>query len=516
MKISIGLCEDIIKTLPIGYYLGHKVTVKLDPAGNDTYINLNDETITISYKAINEMLENAGENCNNEEIIRGLLYHEISHAILTANPNEFAREYSIAGLIPKRKGITDEKKEYMINKWHDIFNIFEDERIETILKNYYLNVNFKKNLILMNGIDPVKEYQTTTDPIQKFYIAVRYRVAASSSILNKIETCINDYARLCNCASFVNTGWKEYVSKILNIFYNFLPEDMQPEKETEDEETDAFEEDENKKSSGSVQFDNGKKLTDKEVENLLKSIAQTVLTDNLPQTDDIKDLFKVKTTNPEAENVSAKIEKILKTATAKRNTQSSGSTGYAGKIDPRLCGNKDYKWWIKKSETGTHKRFTKIHFNLFCDNSGSFNLSKNRMNGLILALRKLKEKNKNFSVTFIHCGYGMRVPDQTDPYLDCSEGSCLLENADEIYKSVQKPDAENINLVVFDGMMYCSTKEFPRFKAFNHPNCVVVSDTDNKVPFSVYAPQARCTFIERNYVGEFEDAVMSQLEKILC
>ena len=511
MKISVGLCEDIIKTLPVGYYLGHKVTIKLDPVGEDTYINLNDETITISYKVVNKMLENAGDNCNNEEIIRGLLYHEISHAILTANTNEFSQCYSISGLIPKRKNMTDKKRRYMIDKWHDIFNIFEDERIETILKDYYLNVNFKKNLILLNGIDPVKEYQTTTDPMQKFYIAVRYRVAASSAILNKIETCINNYARLCNCESFANTGWKEYVSKIMNIFYSFLPEDMPDD--AEDEDTDPFEDN---SSSESIQFDNRKELTDKEVENLLKSIAQNVLNNNFPGQAAIKDLFKARTTNPEAERVSAKIEKILKTAAAKRNTQSSGSTGYAGKIDPRLCGNKDYKWWIKKSETGAHKRFTKIHFNLFCDNSGSFSFSKNRMNGLILALRKLEEKNKDFSVTFIHCGYGMKIPDQTDPYLDCSEGSCLPGNADEIYKSVQKPNAENINLVVFDGMMYCSVKEYPRFKAFNHPNCIAVSDTDNKKPFSVYAPQVRCTFIDSDYASKFEDAVMSQLEKILC
>lgn len=514
MKISIGLCEDIIKTLPVGYYLGHKVTVKLDPVGNDTYINLNDETITISYKVINEMLENAGENCNNEEIIRGLLYHEISHALLSVNPEKFAKTYSIAELIPKRKGMTDEKKKYMVDKWHDIFNIFEDERIETVLKDYYLNVDFKKNLILMNGIDPIKEYRTTTDPIKKFYIAVRYRILSNSLI--KIENCINNYVPLCNCNCLNGTRWKEYVSKIMNIFYDFLPDNMQSKKEDEETDTtDTFEEDENKKSSGSIQFDNSKELTDKEVENITKSICKPPV-DSSPQIEYIKQLFKVKTTNPEAENVSTKIEKILKTAAAKRNAQSSGSTGYAGKIDPRLCGNKDYKWWIKKSETGAHKRFTKIHFNLFCDNSGSFSLSKNRMNGLILALRKLEEKNKDFSVTFIHCGYGMRVPDQTDPYLDCSEGSCLPENADEIYKSVQKPDTENINLVVFDGMMYCSVKDFTRFKAFDHPNCIVVSDTDNKEPFSVYAPQARCTFIERNYVDMFEDAVMSQLEKILC
>ena len=206
----------------------------------------------------------------------------------------------------------------------------------------------------------------------------------------------------------------------------------------------------------------------------------------------------------------------MKTATAKRNNQSSGSTAYAGKIDPRLCGNKDYKWWIKKSEAGAQKRFTKIHFNLFCDNSGSFSCSMDRMNGLILALRKLEKKNKDFSVTFIHCGYGMEIPNQNDPYLDCNEGSCLPENADEIYKSIQKPNAENINLVVFDGSMYCGTDQSPRFKAFNHPNCIVVSDKSNETPFSEYAPQARCTFIRKDYASIFEDAIMAQLEKILC
>ena len=72
MNVSIGYCEDVLKTLPVGYYLGHRVSAKLDPAGDDTYINMDTESITISYNNIVTMLKNAPDDIDRESVIRGL------------------------------------------------------------------------------------------------------------------------------------------------------------------------------------------------------------------------------------------------------------------------------------------------------------------------------------------------------------------------------------------------------------------------------------------------------------
>ena len=89
MNVSIGYCEDVLKTLPVGYYLGHRVSAKLDPVGDDTYINMDTESITISYNNIVTMLKNAPDDIDRESVIRGLFYHEISHALLTYRTDIF-------------------------------------------------------------------------------------------------------------------------------------------------------------------------------------------------------------------------------------------------------------------------------------------------------------------------------------------------------------------------------------------------------------------------------------------
>lgn len=534
MNISFGRCEEILKTLPIGFYLGHKVTVVLDPKSSDTYINMNDEKITISYKCIVNMCANAKDTCNTEEIIRGLLYHEISHALLSQNPNNIKDVK-----LPKRKNMTPEKKRFLSDNWKIFYNIFEDERIETILAKYYYGVNFKRNLVLLNNLDPKKELATTTDPIKKFYIAVRYR-CAPKTILNKISVIIHKFYTITSEFLYNSvTNAELYLAEILNLAYNFLDkldnksqqnsqqqnESSDPD-DTQDADTTENESQENDTKSANI-IPESTDVDDASLEKIANEISQHSQEPGILSSNKIKQIFRAASLNYDADAMSARIEKVIRIATSKHNAQSSGSAAYAGRIDPRLCRNDDYKWWLKKTDTGSNKRFTKIHFNLFCDNSGSFISSMNKMNGLILALRKLEEKNKDFSVTFVHCGYGVKLADPDNPYLDCNNGSILSKNTPELYNSIQKANATNVNLVVFDGSMSGNDnlQNQPKssimieaeaaFKAFNHRNCIVISDEDNLPYFEQYAPNARCTFLKKDYAEKFIEAIMSQLERML-
>lgn len=82
MTITYAKIEQILKTLPIGYYLGHNIKVILSKQ-NESYLNYVDNEIVISAPMIQKALESQTDENKIEQYVRTLLYHEISHAIMT-------------------------------------------------------------------------------------------------------------------------------------------------------------------------------------------------------------------------------------------------------------------------------------------------------------------------------------------------------------------------------------------------------------------------------------------------
>ena len=121
------------------------------------------------------MLKNAPDDIDRESVIRGLFYHEISHALLTYRTDifkEVMRSFykgflkGVKRQLSSKPEIKAQQIKYLEENFHDIMNIFEDERIETVCKHYYMNVDFKRNLFLINGIDPM-ELENNEDPIKR-------------------------------------------------------------------------------------------------------------------------------------------------------------------------------------------------------------------------------------------------------------------------------------------------------------------------------------------------------------
>lgn len=544
MNVSASYCEEVLRTLPVGYYLGHQVTMNLDTKGDSTFINMENESITVSYRNIADMCENAPEDIDKESIIRSLFYHEISHAIMTPSPKTLPKDPSFFKITC---GLSPVQAQYIFSIFKDLFNIFEDERIETLLADYYMNVNFKRNVILLNNIDPNVE-QYNKDPIKKFFILVRYRVGPEE-LVKEVQALIKTYgnitatavskkhekAQTYNGKSIENTI-KNYYRDIVKLFLQLNPK-VQNDIRQAKNNTEAYRENctDNEgdsqgngmghatrtKCNGSAGSSENctDALSQEKVEQIFGQVAQKLNKNPIPvNLDAIKKIAVRSTTNVGAVAVADRLNKVLTTAMNKRKARSSGSYGYAGQIDPRACANHNYKWFAKKTNASSDaKRFDKIHFNLFCDNSGSFAASMDTMNGLILTMKKLAEKNHDFSVTIIHCMAGVKVPDQKNPYLDTNGGSQLKEEIFEIYNRTQVPNAANYNLVVFDGNMRdIRDEDGKNFSAFNHPNCIVVSDTSNEKYFTKNAPQARCKFIIGDYAEAFEQVVLEQIERALA
>lgn len=517
MKPSVGYCQDVLKTLPVGYYLGHPVSLRLDPTGDSTYIELDCERVTVSYKNICTALKNAPDDIDPEPIIRALLYHEISHALLTPRCLLSTASSSLIYKCCSRYKNGADKAAYIRAHVHDIINIFEDERIETTCRDYYMNVDFKRLLVLLNG-DP-KNFMNR-DPIGKFFALVRYRIGSKE----QLETVSNIIKNFCGC-NYAMTFCENYVKAIIKLFASMLPSDFQYQPNSNEQDNDAMQDAQDNDTVQDDQNDSKKKqtppapLSDDQIDALAQSIEEKLKACPITiEKSQLKKAFKTLSTNREAAAIRAQFERVVQTALNKHKAQSSGSLGYSGRIDPRSVANKDYRWFAKKTQGSSVKRFSKIQFNLFCDDSGSFASSRLKMNAVILALKELAAANHDIQVKVIHCGAGVTVPDQDSPWLSCNSGSFFDGNIPRIYKEAQRPDATNINMVVFDGE-FCTQKDITKDKAFgvfNHPNCIIVSDTDNKDYFNDYAPQARKTFITERYAATFISQLLDQVGRLLA
>ena len=530
MKLSFAACEDILKTLPIGYYLGHPVACRLDPDGQDTFINMDTESVTISYPTIAAALENIKVPVEPESVIRGLLYHEISHALLT--PTRLFTTYSTRALEAtlNTNGYSKERAHYLTANVRKIMNIFEDERIETLCRDYYMNVDFKKNLFLINNVTP-KEAAASPDPMNRFFAGVRFR-EASPELLAEVKTAIRKTANLCHGSS--SNTCTDYVLMILGLFNKFIKDsdDLSNKGNSDNEsdnKSDSKPESGNAKSDNKSEADNSESdnksgnaatetkptLTQEEIDKLAKAANKATAGKGVGH-DKLKAVFKVLSTNNDIAPIENRLEKIINAATNKNKSRSSASFGYAGRIDPRATQSKDYRWFAKKTSNGSNRRFDKIHFNLFCDNSGSFGPSRSKMNALLLALRKYAEKNQDFSVSVIHCARGMEVKGDNDWPLTCDHGSDLYDDTKKIVDGLQVPNATVVNVVVFDGYMSPPSREQAKdvYKAFNKPNFIVVSDASNKGLFK-YAPSARVTYVTDDYADTFIDIIFKQLEALL-
>lgn len=504
MQVTYNQVKKILDTLPIGYYLGHSIPpVKLSKKSDSTYINQITEEITVSFQNVQTMLQNAPDDIDVESVVRGLLYHEVSHAVLTPAMQFTGAGFEMDGYVfsfvfcqIKREYKKRFGRELSFSDCKDLFNIVEDERIETLLKDYYLNVDFRKNLVLLNGIaDPEKELENA-DFMKRFFLVCRYHVGTQKE-LRLLKNVISNSKKLTNKSDALDL--KYYFDNIDNLAVAVLNNVKIPSNQ-DDQNQQSFD---NKKPKDGQQNTTPSPV---EISDLFKDTPSMK-----KAAGEIRDVLKKASTNQEAASCADRLNRIITSAMNKRKMRSGAHTAYAGNINPRLCANNDYRWFTKKSTTGNGKRFDKININLFCDNSGSFYSDEDNLNGLIVTLLKLAEQNRDLTVTTTHINKSIRRGTKEDMFVHCKGGTELDDSIKTIYPSLQKPNATNWNVVVFDG--YCRKPE--NFSVFNHPNVIMVVDKSNRNTINTYCPQTRSKIITGDYAKEFEQTVLSLLEQAL-
>ena len=633
-EVSFIRVNEILKTLPIGYYLGRSIPVTLSE-GYESYYDLVADKIVISYQNILSMITtaiNTGSDLPLEYLIRGVLYHEISHVILT--PKNLFR-------------FASNKKE------KDIINIFEDERIETIFADYYMNVDFKKSIILLNNWTPDKPIRSALD---LFYNTVRFR-CGYKTLVNRVNQIITKYMMI-NSSTADYDDIKSYVNAIIRLYedceklFDEYKEEEKKRKEDEEkkeeEKSSGSDSDDSDETSGSDNKDSDKpegsdtddsdepNESDKDSDNSKNADSDKSDEDesdkdesdnsndstnekydtDLNNTDDFEDskksdpdgtgknesddsdesdtnsstssdsdesdedmkpskassdntnentedktdsspdgsennteepedkedeklnelLDNIKKDIPEidqdvvrnlarsainqlinkyySEELYNSLNKIIELALKKNSSSGSAINAYSGKLDIRSIARRDdYKWWSQQNRKGHIRQFSKVHFNLFIDNSGSFYYNDSAVNTLIQTLKKIKNPDFDFDIITIN----MNIDEWTDiKIFKSTGGNRLTPIISNVIKRHQKIGYNNYNIVLFDGDAHTDDHcrfDYEPFRYFDSPNSIIITDSDNK-KYLVDVKKAKIVYT-RDYYKEFLTHILDLLSKVI-
>lgn len=548
MQLQKQKVQDILKTLPIGYYLKRALKVQLSENGPSWYCRMTDE-LNMSMEQLQiavEELENV-DNTQLEKIVRSLMYHEVAHALLTPRVQEMTTE----------------------------LNIFEDERIERLTFNYFQGVDFKQLNRLINGKDLHKPENIT----QFFFMIVRFGIGPKK-LVNHVRKIIHRYAYVNANTDYLTTN--EYYRAVKKFYYicknewNKLQyqkqveeqkkqtqmkkeqEPQQPsweEQETQsqnsqssdeqNEETDCEEETEDEQDVDTESDEDDEEI-EEEDELELEDDEQDKETDYEEEIEDeidYDDLFSKEfkdIATDSIQNATILLNKyqnsILKSEFMKiinqfRTTsayQGSAIQGYSGVMNVRQADRQDCKFFLNQNRQGNIRAFTKIKLNLFIDNSGSFYSNERAINELLYALNQVEDELDTFEYEIVTINTQIDKLEKAQEF-SCSGGTWLNKDIKQHFDRMQTHNCKCYNIVLFDGDAFCSRHcsydddtelnisiedAAKRFSVFNTQNTVLISDLENQAYIEENCQRARKIFTN-DYTTELQKNVLLALRDLL-
>ena len=508
--------KSVLKTLPISYYCGRELQVELDESADTSFIDIMNDTITVSAKNVSSVLNalvEQGTEIDDEtfdKAVRCPLYHEVSHAILT--PRSISANYHYPND-------------------HEIVNIFEDQRIETILKSYYRNVDFPWMVKLING-----EIEETT-ALQRFFNIVRFGKGKEEFVRRRDQIIAEFGLDELNFSNEVenpccySTAYR-YVCKIRDLWNDIRDDFNEEQKQNAESNTDHGENSDGENGESSAENgesknpstanngsarDNSKEEQEREhdgwsetennteteeCEKLRQSIRNKLI--EVSQSID-KNLIDTRFT--------AELSQIFDSVSKVHRSNASAVSAYSGVFDPRaVARRKDYKYFVHQNRAGNARGFSKVHLNLFLDESGSFYNNERLANQIIRSLVDIERKNENFSFTLITMGEGETIREQNNVLYKAYGGNSLDQAVFDIFDKVQSKTDININVVLFDGDAFPEYIDgrHTTFTAFNHDNVLLISDPDNRKYIVNDCPLAK-VHITHDYIAELKRLLTNSL-----
>lgn len=462
MKISFKEVERILKTLPISYYTGYDIPVELSETEKRSYIDLFEKKIVIAYPQLSNLEYSSDSECD----VRSTLYHEISHALLTP-------------II----------KKFVIDK--NVVNIFEDERIECLLKDNFMGTDFRG---LIKKISPLREPKSK---IEYFFNLIRHRVGPP--------------------------GFNEAIDKLIEK-YRYLNASSS-EKEIKQYQFDI------KALYGEISSQNFSQPI-----NLPTNLINNIITQTKPNYtpgDNIEEnlLIRAYKSLPELGDLKFRkdLEYMLRSIKTPRGINSASKLTNSGHIRPKAIAKPDtgYKWFTKQGD-GFIKNNKKIRLNIFADCSGSFKKNEKEFNSLLYELYLLEKKLKTFEFK-LACIEEDKITLPSTRVISCGGENSINSDWKFKFLKLQSKEFKLINLFFFDGFISTinvvdpntgkelkskSEEQYQYLAYLNKPSSVIISDQKNKSLLNEYCPSTVRIYTD-NYLEEFKSKLISILHRFL-
>ena len=496
MTISKNELQQIADTLPIGYYAKARVSLEIDDKADTSYFMPSTRQIFVSLKGVNTSLAQIKKPTAEEaeKAVRAHLYHELSHAILT--PPE----------LPAM----------------DHINVFEDERIETLLDDYYLKVNFKENIKALCGFDG----RPPQDDFQKFFYACRFRIG-KQEWLDEVDEIIKEYATL-NWNSELSMVYNyhrrinEFYKKIVNSstsdqeWQQMIEEAMQREQSANQSAPDipdsysqskqnTNEGEEAEGASANGQNQNGEGEGEEGEEN-----QDTAYAHGGGKSDLIQKAMESAFSALRDDELYDALDFILQNF-AKKNKGGSAMQTYSGVFNPRNCTRDDFRYFDRKATVNGQNSFGSLNLNLFIDNSGSFKPNAKKANQIIATLCELERKYPFFSVDFAFCGDEVVHVEKSKALLQANQGTSVQAEAVSIVKKMQKRNAYNYNIVLYDGWADCDDLKYP-YEPWDMSNATLILDRGCKTSGGNKVKIAKVIYAD-NYLEELNRHIILTLQR---
>lgn len=479
MDISKAQVETILKTLPIGYYIGRNIKVSLSESEECSFYDQINDEILISYQQLLTPFEAVEKVEDIETFVRTMLYHEVSHAMLT----------------PKMQ---------MTN----ILNIFEDERIETLLKDYYQNTDFKRFVKLVNNF----KGEAPTSPTQAFYQIVRYRVGPQNFV-DKVCMIIVK-AKQINRTDIERTDKvRSYKNDVYGLYNDIV--DWFVKQSLDNEQNQEKKEQNTAQTSTSSGQSSEAEVSDDSASSTKTSAVSSMFDDATHMNgQEVRQIFENVSNAYYDKAFDDQIKLILRQISTANAKNASAISAYSGMFDPRLVARDDYKYFARKNRLGNVKAYSKFRLNLFIDTSGSFRSSQKIVNCMLHSLANFEKQNPDFEFNLITCGVGQQIRSKSHKEIDCCGGNDLKNTIFEQFKSLQSKEKQVYNIVLFDGDAYSEARmsgsfrssQRKEFMVFDTVNTTIISDDDNK-----YVIERDCHRAKKIFTNLYSDELMKNI-----
>lgn len=491
--------KSFLSTLPINIYTREDKKYRL--LFNDSsqvFINFVHNTINFGLGVFKD-IEDPSEN-----MMRSIFYHEVSHAILSdlsvCKPSAYSKE--------DFKKFNPNLKDFSITnaELNSVLNLIEDERIETILHDYYHDVDFRSLITALSKF-------TDNSPLSHFANTVRLRITPESyevdkllKPLLKVNVTKEDYFPLINLYLEMKENSEEEYSQDNG---KGTGEESDKDSNTDEREKGSGDKKEQRKEESEENEKTDKEFTRDEQEVIIKESIK-----NKRAGDQKKEqVNKLKESVARDFNIEQIIRKIvLKAKTSSYHKTKSIKNGYdIEAVDiyafQDLAKNRYQIFKNKGREKDDNKIFV---LNLIIDTSYSFVGNEDKVNSLLATLEKLEKKFDKFRFTLTTISYGHEELVSGSRRIQCDGGTSISPRLREIYKSINVPNSYSIFLL--DGFTHLTDSNLDYLDT---PNMFICVDTSNECYFYNFR-KAKVQYVVNNsaYIHELEDFIKRTLSVI--